>query len=214
MANDDNKKLMILGAGLFLFFLSTRAKAGTTGGNGGVTIPGAPGSLNESYLGIEPTATNRGIRNNNPGNIKFSRYNNWQGKVPEAQNTDAKVTDPQHSRFGQPTFEQNFTWAQGIRMMIHLIKNSYIPSGRNTINKIMDGIPAQNLGGWSAGNENYKNHLATKTGKTRTQTISATDEATIKNLIIAMANFENGHTGPNDIDVIHSDSYDTARTLL
>ncbi len=209
---DDNKKLIIFGAGLFFFFLSSQAQAaspppGVPPGSGGTgQYIGPPGSLNESYLGIPPTASNRGIRNNNPGNIKFGP-SQWLGKVPQALNTDAKVTDPTHPRFGQPTFEQSYTWPQGIRMMIYLIKKYINTHNANSINLIIDR--------WAAGgNENYKNYLATRTGKTRTQVISATDEATVKKIVQSIANFENGQWGLNDPEVIVSASYDAARGIL
>lgn len=203
MTTDQERTMMILGAGLFLFFISNRAKAAP-----GTPNPpdNYPGSLSESYLHIQPTASNRGIRNNNPGNVKFGP-SQWNGKVPEIQNTDAKITDPQHSRFGQPTFEQNYTYPGGIRMMIYLVKKYIDVKNFETIDSIINE--------WAAGgNENYKNYLAQRLGIARTDVISSTDEPAIKKIVQSIANFENGQWGINDPEVIHSLSYDAARSIL
>lgn len=72
--------------------------------------------------GLAVYAMTRGLRNNNPGNIKISG-NAWQGKIPPAQNTDG-------------TFEQFTDMAHGLRALDHLL-DTYSASGYNTVDEII-----------------------------------------------------------------------------
>jgi hypothetical protein len=67
----------------------------------------------------------RGLRNNNPGNIRYSAANDWVGKIPFSRNTDAGKT-----------FEQFQYLHQGIRAKMVLIYNK-ITQGTNTIEKLI-----------------------------------------------------------------------------
>ncbi len=62
----------------------------------------------------------RGIRNNNPGNIVYSSANNWQGKVPYADNQDSN----KH-------FEQFVEMKYGVRALMRLLIHD-INAGKNT----------------------------------------------------------------------------------
>lgn len=209
MAKKNNTVRNALLAGLALFlFLPKRSSAAPGGGGAGGTgngytpTEGSEGTMNESYLGITPNGLNRGIRNNNPGNIKFVTSNQWNGKVPMAQNTDA--IDPSDN---EPTFEQFIAYPYGIRAMIYLIKNSYIPNGHDTIKAIMDR--------YDSGHSNdYINYVIAKAGKGKFEQLSAQDEATIKKIVQAIARFENGQTGTSQPEVITDIQYITARNLL
>lgn len=64
----------------------------------------------------------RGIRNNNPGNLKISS-NDWKGKVPKTQNTDG-------------VFEQFISPEYGIRALFIDLR-SKLNRGVNTIEKIL-----------------------------------------------------------------------------
>lgn len=66
----------------------------------------------------------RGIRNNNPGNIKLSNTA-WQGKVPNAQNTDG-------------TFEQFQDMAHGIRAVYRLLITYANKHKLRTVDEIID----------------------------------------------------------------------------
>ena len=55
--------------------------------------------------------TTRGIRNNNPLNIKFVKRNKWTGRVPEEQKTD-------------PLFEEFTDMVYGLRAAIVLLRRS------------------------------------------------------------------------------------------
>lgn len=65
----------------------------------------------------------RGIRNNNPLNIRYA-CNNWLGKVPKDNKKD-------------PTFEEFTTMYYGFRAAILLIQTYIIKYGCNTITKII-----------------------------------------------------------------------------
>ena len=65
----------------------------------------------------------RGIRNNNPGNIRINPGNDWLGRIPLNRNTDG-------------SFEQFISMPYGIRAMAILIKNN-INRGNNTLSKLI-----------------------------------------------------------------------------
>lgn len=125
-----------------------------------------------SYLG--QNGLPRGIRNNNPGNIRISA-NAWQGKVPVGSNTDG-------------AFEQFQTYAYGIRAMIKNLL-SYYASGLNTLERIIYK--------WAPPTDNnptpaYVAYVAKKTGFGPTQTLDLTNQNTMRKIVIAMAEVENG----------------------
>ena len=66
----------------------------------------------------------RGLRNNNPGNIKINSSNNWLGKVPASQNTDL-------------VFEQFNEMKYGIRALLKILKNYYINYNLTSIEEIL-----------------------------------------------------------------------------
>jgi hypothetical protein len=80
----------------------------------------------KSYLGR--TDLVRGLRNNNPGNLKYVASNDWTGKLPLAKNTDK-------------TFEQFREFRYGVAAMMKLIRK-YIQSGRATTIRGIIGIYA------------------------------------------------------------------------
>jgi len=203
-----DKKIIVGGGLLFFLLLGNKSKAATSyigpggttnSGNGFIPTQGSEGSANESYLhGNYP----RGVRNNNPGNIKYSSSNNWQGKIPISQNTDAIDVD------GEPRFEQYYGYIYGVRAMIHMLKNSYIPSGRNTLRIIM-------LDNWAPdGGSSYLNYVVGKTGKGPDTIIASTDETTIKKLVQAIARFENNRKESYHPEVITDLQYQAARNLV
>lgn len=76
-----------------------------------------------SFLGRKDLT--RGIRNNNPGNLRFVATNNWQGKIPFVQNTDLGKA-----------FEQFTELKYGIRAMMRVVITN-IDKGNDTISKII-----------------------------------------------------------------------------
>lgn len=176
-----NKKI-ILAVGFLLLLSSNKSNARSSGtsnipsGNGFIPTNGAEGTVTESFLGNNSYP--RGVRNNNPGNIKFEYANDWRGKIPEAQNTEElDIT-------GKPKFEQYVSWMYGVRAMIYLLKNSYLPGPRNTIKKVLQE--------WAPDYSSYYlSFLVNKVGKGENEVISPNDETSIKKLVQAIARFEN-----------------------
>lgn len=73
---------------------------------------------------MEQEKITRGLRNNNPFNIRFNRSNQWKGKVCASNNTDKE-------------FEQFISIEYGVRAGIVLLRN-YIRRGINTPRKIIE----------------------------------------------------------------------------
>lgn len=166
--------------------LASRVRAGGTGG--GTPLPGGqpdagslPANMRMDYRGQSNRP--RGIRNNNPGNIKRGS-SQWVGKVPYDQSSDS-------------TFEQFTFYVYGVRAMIRLLR-TYIEGGTNTIGKIITRwAPAAD------GNDpmSYTAHVANKTGIPADQVISFSNTAQIRAIVQAIADFENGTVNavPNDV---------------
>lgn len=114
----------------------------------------------------------RGLRNNNPGNIKINDKNNWVGKIPRAQNTDL-------------TFEQFDTIENGVRAAYVLVRNK-IKQGYNTLNKL---LPVYAPKSDSNPTQKYINFVSAKTGILPNQTLY---DFNIESVISAMFEFENG----------------------
>ncbi|MCC7224965.1 MAG: hypothetical protein IT273_14655 [Chitinophagales bacterium] len=74
----------------------------------------------KSYLG--QSSLPRGMRNNNPGNIRIGT-SDWIGKIPIVQNTDGE-------------FEQFEYYKYGVRALMVLLR-TYINQGHDTIHKII-----------------------------------------------------------------------------
>lgn len=125
-----------------------------------------------SYLG--QSGLPKGMRNNNPGNIRIGS-SPWQGKIPNSQNTDG-------------AFEQFTTYAYGIRAMIKNLL-SYYNNGLNTLQGIIYK--------WAPPGDNndsaaYVNFVALRTGLSPTQPLDLRNQTTMRKVVMAMAEMENG----------------------
>lgn len=150
---------ILVGAGIaYLLFRPTTANAAASGS-----------VLTESFLGYPASTTNRGIRNNNLGNLKMGS-SAWQGMVPQNQNTDG-------------TFEQFTTMAYGTRAMIKLLYNYITRKGNDTIHKI--------IADWDLGSTHYIQFLVNNTSFTEHQVLQPTKQ-TLKELAQAIARMEVG----------------------
>lgn len=162
---------------LGVVLVASRARAGgstNTLPGGGQPDPSQlpPANLRMDYRG--QATQPRGIRNNNPGNIKRGS-SQWVGKVPYSESTDG-------------TFEQFTYYVYGVRAMIKLLK-TYIEGGTNNIAKIINRwAPAADNNNPQA----YIGHVVLKTGIPADQTISYSNVAQIKALVRAIADYENG----------------------
>ncbi len=123
----------------------------------------------------------RGIRNNNPGNIRWG--DEWKGLVPEGQRTDKSFC-----QFKAPEF--------GIRAMIIILRNYQSKYVLKTITGIIKR--------WAPPNENdtqaYIRSVAQATGTDADKPIDLTDSRKLFPLLQAIIKHENG-TQPYEYDV-------------
>lgn len=110
----------------------------------------------------------RGLRNNNPGNIRYSAANHWQGQTGQDSAGFVIFDTPQN----------------GLRAMARLIKNK-LGKGKNTI--------ASLIANWAPPNENntaaYIASVAKETGLTPTTPLTV---GHLPALIAAIVRHENG----------------------
>jgi len=134
---------------------------------------------NKNYLG--ETLLPRGMRNNNPGNIKISS-SGWIGKIPAIQNTDGE-------------FEQFEYYKYGVRALMVLLR-TYINQGYDTIPKI--------IGKYAPPSENninpYINSILYGTGYSAYLKIKFMP-LHIFPIVKAMAKYENGQDAITDEDL-------------
>lgn len=117
--------------------------------------------------------TARGIRNNNPGNIRWG--DEWKGLVPETQRTDKSFCQFKSAEYG-------------IRAMIIILRNYQRKHGLSTISGIINR--------WAPTNENdtqaYINSVAKATGVDPDQRIDTSDSRFMMKLLQAIIQHENG----------------------
>lgn len=143
------------------------------------------GTMAKSYLGANAT---RGIKNNNPLNIRRSG-NTWKGKIPHSQSTDT-------------AFEQFENWVYGVRAAIKNLHTHY-KRGKNTIRTIVHV--------WAPPVENdtsaYVTHVANRTGISADSPF-AWNQATVRKIVQAMAIMETAK------DVVTDEDFDAAWSLV
>lgn len=129
----------------------------------------------------------RGIRNNNPGNIRWG--DEWQGLVPKN-----KRTDKSFCQFTTPEY--------GIRAMIVILRNYQSKHGLLTITGMIKR--------WAPPNENntqaYINSVAQATSTGVNEPINLTDSRKLFSLLKAIIQHENGFQ-PYGFDVFVSSLY-------
>lgn len=134
----------------------------------------------EISTGVENMLTARGIRNNNPGNIRLS-HTVWQGQLPVAQQTD-------------DTFVQFTAPEYGIRAIAKIL-DAYAARGIVTVNDIINT--------WAPPTENdtasYVQTVADSMGVESTASVSKSEYPA---LIAAIVEHENG-SQPYDVSVIN-----------
>ncbi|NIG88682.1 structural protein [Serratia symbiotica] len=117
--------------------------------------------------------TSRGIRNNNPGNIRWG--DEWQGLVSKPDRTDK-------------LFCQFTTPEYGIRAMIIILRNYQRKHGINTISGIIHR--------WAPTSENdtqaYIDSVSQEVGVAPDQRIDISDSRILMKLLQAIIRHENG----------------------
>lgn len=123
----------------------------------------------------------RGIRNNNPGNIRRTS-DQWRGLA-------ADQTDPEYFVFKEPVW--------GIRAMARLLQNYQSRYGLNSVRDIISrwAPPSENP------TQNYIDYVAGKLNVNPDAAINTADPATAAPLIKSIIEFENGKN-PYSHDVI------------
>ncbi|WP_205952166.1 structural protein [Pantoea stewartii] len=128
------------------------------------------------------TSDTRGIRNNNPGNIRWR--DNWMGLVPEQQRTDT-------------AFCQFVSPECGIRAMMIILNHYQIQHGLNTIAEIIHR--------WAPPEENdtqaYISSVVTVSGIPAHKHLDLSDSTTMLKLVQAIIVHENGYQ-PYDASVL------------
>ncbi|WP_118984386.1 structural protein [Photorhabdus sp. CRCIA-P01] len=121
----------------------------------------------------------RGIRNNNPGNIRWG--DDWQGLVPQSHRTDKSFC-----QFVSPEY--------GIRAIVKVIRNYNRKYGINTVSGIISR--------WAPSNENntdaYINRVCKDMGTTGAQVVDVFNQIFMTKLIKAIITVENGSQPYND----------------
>ncbi|MBT0716870.1 structural protein [Rosenbergiella epipactidis] len=120
------------------------------------------------------TSGARGIRNNNPGNIRWG--DDWQGLVPKSERIDKSFCQFTASEYG-------------IRAMIIILRNYEKKHGLNTVRKIINR--------WAPPVENdtdaYINSVAKQVGVDADKVIDVTDSRVMIPLLEAVITHENGN---------------------
>lgn len=117
----------------------------------------------------------RGLRNNNPFNIKFSPANDWQGSVKDSAKQDY-------------TFEEFIHPKYGVRAALKLLDRYYFMFGCRTIRNIINR--------WAPPVENstlsYIEAVCRYTGKTADDEVNPRVYRQVMPLLYAMFKVENG----------------------
>ena len=123
----------------------------------------------------------RGIRNNNPGNLRLTSIK-WNGKVPNDKNTDG-------------LYEQFITPIDGIRAMFIDVRGDIEKDGLNTIAKLITEYAPPNENDTTA----YINSVAKKLNLNPTSKITSNHYF---NLIKAIITHENGINPYSDSTIL------------
>jgi hypothetical protein len=159
--------VVILGAGIgaaFALYLYSRTDKGAA------VVSDIADSTGETVSNVVSAV--RGIRNNNPGNIRKGA-DKWQGLAPDQ-------TDPAFLRF--------VSMAYGVRAMVKIIRNYSTRYNLNTVGEIINR--------WAPPTENntgaYARAVADALRVTTTARIDVDDAATMFSLVRAIIAHENG----------------------
>lgn len=166
--NKAEKNIGLLLIGLLL--INRRTKAGPT--------PAMDDSLmNYSFKGKNlPSGLARGMRVNNPGNLKeFGEQ--WQGRVTPSSD---------------PVFVEFKSYVYGLRAMIKLLKN-YIRQGNNTIESILHRYAPTSENDTKA----YVDYVVQKTGIPKNRRLTGEKEQ-MREIVKHMANLEQGIDAQTD----------------
>lgn len=123
----------------------------------------------------------RGIRNNNPGNLRLSNIK-WNGKIPNEKNTDG-------------LYEQFINPSAGIRAMFIDIRGDIEKDGLNTIEKLITEYAPHNENDTAS----YINTVSKKVGISPDTKITPNNYF---NLVKAIISHENGINPYSDSTIL------------
>jgi len=155
------------GATLLLYYIATRATSGASI-TGPVWVP-VKLRMSETVNFAQQYPRYRGIRNNNPGNIRHG--DDWNGRT-------AEQPDPSFITFESPEY--------GVRAMARILRNYQQKYGLNTVNGLISrwAPPVENDTG------SYVAHVAHLAGVGPDQPIDVNDH--LETLVAAIIRHENG----------------------
>lgn len=157
-SNQRSTIALIVGSIIFLLVLFSQ-------------LPPSKDAKQKSYLGQANLP--RGVRNNNPGNIRYNPLNAWKGKVPLSQKADM-------------AFEEFVEYRYGVRALLVLLKNFIFSYGT------IEAIISRYAPATENNTERYITAVAAETGIPRNQALSSTQE-TLRKLSIAITRQEVGN---------------------
>ena len=132
----------------------------------------------------------RGIRNNNPGNLEHSANNAWKGLADREQMTDEQAAESRFCVFTDPRY--------GIRAIAKLMQSYQKRYKLRSIAEIFQRYaPRQDNNDTRA----YADAVAKAVGVSVNETISVRDYETIKKMVTAIIQHENG-IQPYPVDLI------------
>lgn len=127
---------------------------------------------------------NRGIRNNNPGNIDFNARNDWQGQL----GLEMGVAKPRFARFDSAE--------NGIRALAKLLINYRGKDGMPGVGGAGIDTVRETISRWAPGGENdteaYINAVARSVGVRSNDPIDIKDRAVLVRMVTAIITHENG----------------------
>ena len=130
------------------------------------------------------TKVARGIRNNNPGNIRNSENNDWQGEVAKGSKKD-------------DAFEEFKTMPHGVRAMMKLLLKYQRSYNLHTVKELIERWAPRNENNTSA----YVRMVCKEMQMPECCGLDLTDKGTMCALVDAMCYVENGtHIDMADIE--------------
>jgi hypothetical protein len=137
----------------------------------------------KSFLNNHPV---RGLRNNNPGNLKLTSIP-WQGKIPKSENKDK-----------DKVFEQFTSIPFGLRAMLKDLIND-ISKGKNTVKKLISEYAPSTENNTTS----YINSVCKSIGVTQDQKITSVNRKFLTLLARAILRVElgNAHKEITDKDI-------------
>lgn len=179
-SEDNIGLILILGAGGFALWQWLKSKGMAT-----VNMPGTV--TNPSGGGNVLIGEARGIRNNNPGNIKYSSANNWQGQTG---------SDGTFATFSSPVY--------GFRALFMLARTYINTHGLDTLDKFGPRWTATDQAAW-------RSNVAINSGIPQNAKLNFNDKAQMIRLARGIVVAENGVKYKNYYsDSVIGSGYDAA----